>query len=128
MDTCFHDAQHVVFVLLQDLRGFRRGIFVHPLADQAFGPAHENTRQEPLFDQQLVTQSSVRDFGLHHEVHADAPPVENGGFLCPDPFDWLTVPGGAQTGNGAQLGIVSHAVAADELPTLRPDNSIQRLA
>ena len=33
-----------------------------------------------------------------------------------------------QAGDGAQLGLLGHAVAADELPTLRADDPVQRLA
>src|SRR5262245_14356154 len=78
----------------------------------------------------LVSSSSPKAVAAtsHHQVHPDAPAVENDGFLCPDPFDWFAVPRAAQSGDGAQLGLLGHAVAADELPTLRSNDAVQRLA
>jgi hypothetical protein len=56
------------------------------------------------------------------------PSVENDGFLRPHPLDRLTIPRSGQAGDGAQLGLVGHAMAADELPALRANDAVQRLA
>ena len=68
---------------------------MHPLADQALRSTRQNSRHETLLGQQLIGESGGRDFGLHHQMHADAPAVENDGFLCSDPFDRFAIPRGS---------------------------------
>src|SRR5262249_17051800 len=61
-------------------------------------------------------------------MHANTPAVENDSVGCSDLFNRLPIPGGAQTGDGAQLGLISHPVSADELSAFGADDPIKRLS
>src|SRR5262249_1808180 len=61
-------------------------------------------------------------------MHANTRAVENDSVGCSDLFNRLPIPGRAQTGDGAQLGVISHPVSADELSAFGADDPIKRLS
>ena len=60
-------------------------------------------------------------------MHSDAPAAENYGLGRAHSLDRLTIPRRGEAGDGAQFGLLGHAVPTDELSALRADDSVDRL-
>jgi hypothetical protein len=97
-----------------------------PLANPG---AVTKTREKALLSKQPIIQPNGCHIGLRHQVQRDAPARQHRkAVLCTDALDRHTVPNRRKSCCGAQLGIIGHAVSANELSALRGKNSNARPA